>query len=116
MAILIIVFIIYYIVYGTKNSNGAESHLSKDEIFELQRQLEIIDKYKEIVNTSTNVTDVKNAMDELIKIIDFIMTYDEEDLHEAGMTKQKLPEQKQFILDNYDVILKQVTEGTELTD
>ena len=111
--ILIIAFIICYI-FINKNKAIKKGKLSENEVEELQRQLENIEVYKNIVNNSTDVCAVKSAMDELIEIIDFILEYEEETLHEVGMTKQKLPEQKQFILDNYDLILKQVSEGNEL--
>lgn len=111
--ILIIGFIIYYFATSSRKNSEKNNRLTNDEIEELQRQLENIDVYKNIVNTSTDVNAVKYAMDELIVIIDFILQYDEDDLHEAGITKEKLPEQKQFILDNYDVILKQFEEGGE---
>lgn len=111
--VFIIGFIIYYFATSSRKTVDKTNRLTDDETNELQRQLENIDVYKNIVNTSTDVNAVKYAMDELIVIIDYILQYDEEDLHEAGMTKEKLPEQKQFILDNYDVILKQVEEGSE---
>ena len=42
------------------------------------------------------------AMDEILEIIDHLITYREEDLKRAGTGKDELLKQKQFILDHYD--------------
>lgn len=111
--IIILVVIVAALVIGFAIylKNNPISRLTEEEKAELHRQLENIEVYKNVVNTSTDITAVKSAMDELISIIDFIMEYDEETLNEAGMSKSKLPEQRQFIIDNYDVILQQINKN-----
>lgn len=111
IAVIVIAFIIYLKLHPAEEAQAVGNKLSEGEIEELHRHLENIDMYKNVVNTSTDVYAVKCAMDELIEIIDCIMSYDEDALNEAGMSKEKLPEQKQFILDNYDTILEQAAEG-----
>lgn len=110
VAIIVIAFIIY-LKLNPSEDVPTPNRLSESEIDELHRHLENIDMYKNIVNTSTDVYAVKCAMDELLSLIDIVMSYEEKDLNEAGMSKVKLPEQRKFIVDNYDTILEQVAEG-----
>lgn len=84
--------------------------LPQSEIDELQRHLSNIDVYKDIANNSSDTYAVQCAMDELLKSIDFIMTYDEDALHSAGMTKAKLPTQRDFIVQHYDDMIAQANE------
>ena len=50
---------------------------------------------------------VKKALDGLIKSIDFIMQYEEEELRQAGATKEKLPAQRDFIIQHYEEMINQ---------
>jgi len=108
--ILVVVVVALVIAFAIYMKNNPISRLTEEEKAELHRQLENMEVYKNVVNTSNDSIAVKTAMDELISIIDFIMEYDEETLNEAGMSKVKLPEQRQFIIDNYDVILNQLND------
>lgn len=72
--------------------------------------MESIDINKEIVNNSPDVYKVKKSLDELLNSIDFIMTYNEEQLNSVGMSKTQLPTQREFIVENYDIVLKQTEE------
>ena len=113
ITLAIITFIIKVIieVKNEKGNNDDESStLSQNEIDELQRHLTNIDVYKDVANNSSDVSAVKHAMDELLKSIDFIMTYNEEELRIAGMTKEKLPAQRAFIVQHYDDVIKQAHE------
>lgn len=110
IAVIVVAFIVYLKMHLGEETQTYR-RLSESEIEELQRYLDNIDMYKNIVNTSTDVYAVKCAMDELLGIIDIVMSYNERDLNAVGMSKVKLPEQKQFIIDNYDTILEQMAEG-----
>ena len=110
IVLLAISALIIYIIKRSKTKNSIVRTLSKEEIDELQKHLANIDLYKDIANNSSNVYSVQYAMDELLKSIDYIMTYSEDELHQAGMSKAKLPEQKAFIKQNYNVMLEQARE------
>lgn len=103
--IAIAIFIIYFI-----HVIKMPRDLTQEEIEELQRHLTNIDVYKNIANTSTDPYAVQCAMDELISSIDFIMSYEEDELHQAGMSKAKLPEQRAFIVQHYDDMIAQANE------
>ena len=49
-----------------------------------------IDVYKNVANTSSDAYAVQCAMDELLRAIDFIMSYGEEELHLAGKVSELL--------------------------
>ncbi|MBR2743169.1 MAG: hypothetical protein IKD89_06205 [Clostridia bacterium] len=83
--------------------------LSQEEIEALHIHLERIDIYKDIANTSSDPRAVGHALDELLKSIDYIMTYSEGKLNQAGMSKVKLPAQREFIVQNYDVMIAQAS-------
>lgn len=110
IVLLAISALIIYIVKRSKTKKSVVRTLSKEEIDELQKHLANIDLYKDIANNSSNVYSVQYAMDDLLKSIDYIMTYSEDELHQAGMSKAKLPEQKAFIKQNYNVMLEQARE------
>lgn len=97
--------LIIFIVKRTKKS--VVRTLSNEEIDDLQRHLSNIDLYKDIANNSSNEYSVQYAMDELLKSIDYIMSYSEEELHQAEMSKAQLPEQKEFIKRNYNAMIEQ---------
>jgi len=110
IVLLAISALIIYIVKRSKTKKSVVRTLSKEEIDELQKHLANIDLYKDIANNSSNVYSVQYAMDELLKSIDYCMTYIEDELHQAGMSKTKLPEQKAFIKQNYNAMLEQARE------
>lgn len=109
LGIGLIVILIRYILKRQKKTKSIPP-LSPDEITELKKRLSNIDLCKEIANNSSNEHAVKYAMDELISSIDFIMKYDEEQLRQIGMSKLKLPKQRKFIIENYNVMLEQARE------
>jgi len=76
-------------------------------IKELQRHLERLEEYEEIVNTSSDVCMVQIAVDKMLEILDIFNSYNEEDLNKAGLTKRYVDESKQELLDNYEIILEQ---------
>ena len=110
IVLLAISALIIYIVKRSKTKKSVVRTLSQEEIDELQKHLANIDLYKDIANNSSNVYSVQYAMDELLKSIDYSMTYSEDELHQAGMSKTKLPEQKAFIKQNYNAMLEQARE------
>lgn len=110
IAVIVIAFLIY-LKYNSSKDVCIDHNLSEEEINELHRYLENIDMYKNIVNSSTDLYAVRCAMDELLDLIDLVMSYEEGELNEAGMSKVQLPEQKKIIEENYDRILEQVAEG-----
>lgn len=79
----------------------------KNDIESLLGHLEKIEENKKIANSSNDYYEVKRALDELIESIDFILLFDEKFLNKIGMSKKKLPEQKDFIIKNYDAVLKE---------
>ena len=93
-----------------KQHPHTSTSLSQAEIDELQRHLSNIEVYKDVANNSSDACAVQCAMDELLKSIDFIMTYAEEDLHVAGLSKEKLPAQRAFIIQHYDDMIEQAKE------
>lgn len=105
-AIGIVLFIAYVVLEVIKDKNTTHQ-LSPETIELIQHHLSCIDTNKDIANNSNDAEEVKKALDNLIKSIDFIMQYEENELRQAGATKEKLPAQKDFILQNYDVMIKQ---------
>lgn len=108
--IVLVVKVVIEMKQEEKQNPHASESLSQAEIDELQRHLSNIDVYKDVANNSSDAYAVQCAMDELLKSIDFIMTYDEEDLHIAGMSKVKLPAQREFIVQHYDDMIEQAKE------
>ena len=108
--IVLVVKVIIKIKQEEKQNPPTSPSLSQAEIDELQRHLSNIDVYKDIANNSSDAYAVQYAMDELLKSIDFIMSYDEEELHAAGMSKVKLPTQRAFIVQHYDDMIEQAKE------
>jgi len=84
--------------------------IDENQIIYLQSLPDKINKYQSVINNSDNVDDVKKNLDWLLGLIDEIMSYDDELLNRAGITKETLPQQKEFILKNYDTVLKQAQE------
>ena len=76
----------------------------------LQNLLLKIEKYQDIANNSNDVIQVKQNVDKLLSVMDEIISYDEQTLRQAGLTKSTMPQQKQWILQHYDIILEQATE------
>lgn len=101
---------ITYIVYKIKKDAVKSRNLSQEEIDKLQQHLTNIDIYKNVANTSSDEHAVQYAMDKLLQSIDFIMSYEEEELHQAGMSKEKLPRQREFILQHYNDMIAQARE------
>lgn len=108
--IVLVVSVVIEMKNEEKQNHRASNSLSQAEIDELQRHLANIDVYKDVANNSSDAYAVQCAMDELLKSIDFIMGYDEEDLHIAGMSKTKLPAQRAFIVQHYDDMIEQARE------
>lgn len=73
----------------------------------LRDLLENFERHKKIVNTSNDPEVVRDNLDRLLADMDEIMTYDEALLRKAGMTKEKMPEQKEKVLSLYDVMIRQ---------
>lgn len=105
-AIVVVLFIAYVVLEVIKDKNSTHQ-LSPETIELIQHHLSCIDTNKDIANNSNNAEEVKKALDDLIKSIDFIMQYEEDELRQAGATKEKLPAQKDFILQNYEVMIQQ---------
>ena len=95
------------IIYDTQSAS------TKDHISFLHGLLSDFDMHKEIINTSDNPDTVKESLDCLLEIMDIIMTFDEELLREAGMTKSQMPEQKDHVLQLYDTMIAQAREAQE---
>jgi len=81
--------------------------LGKDYTAYLQGLLDQIEEHQNVINDSCDVEAVHTHLDQLLSVLDKIMDANEDDLRTAGMTKETMPEQKQFILDHYDEILQQ---------
>ena len=118
--IVLIVAIIFAVIFfiswrevNQERQQRAEQHnqeIDENQILYLQGLLTNIDKYQAVINNSDNVEDVKKNLDWLLAVMDEIMSYDEETLRAAGMTKSTMPQQKEFVLKNYDVVLEQAQE------
>lgn len=119
IAVIVLVIKVIIEMKNSRESNtiSATGTLSQTEIDELRRHLTNIDVYKDVANNSSDPYAVQCAMDELLRSIDFIMGYDEEDLHLAGMSKEKLPAQRTFIIKHYDDMIAQAREkNNEITE
>ena len=74
------------------------------------RFLDDIESYQDVINNSPDVKAVECCLEALIYTLDQIMTYSEKELNKVGMSKSTMPQQKQYILDNYDTIIEQAKE------
>lgn len=111
--IFALIFFISWRAVNREQHQRDEQHnqeIDENQILYLQSLLTNIDKYQAVINNSDNVEDVKKNLDWLLAVIDEIMSYDEETLRTAGMTKSTMPQQKEFVLKNYDVVLEQAQE------
>lgn len=106
--IVLVVFFVSVIRETKKRPSTRQLH--SEEIEELKRRLANIDVYKDVANNSTDAYSVQCAMNELLSSIDYIMQYEEDELHQAGLSKSKLPEQRDFIVRNYDIMIEQAHE------
>lgn len=114
LAIFIIIVTIIVIINQHQETHPTNQQyyddIDENQIIYLQSLPDKINKYQSVINNSDNVDDVKKNLDWLLGLIDEIMSYDDELLNRAGITKETLPQQKEFILKNYDTVLKQAQE------
>ena len=75
---------------------------------DIEYQLDKITLYTEIINTSPDYNKVEHALTRILDSIDYILACDDMDLAELGVEKEGLPEHRQFIAENRDLILSQV--------
>lgn len=87
-----------------------ETVISPEKRSEIDRIFEIMSESQALVNTSCNVETVKGRLDLLIKMIDTVDNYEENELKAAGYTKRNQCEQKTFIVNNYDTVINQAIE------
>ena len=87
------------------------------EVVEEQKKIEYlksllpeIDSCKDIINNSSNAEIVKTNLNRLLIIMDEIIDTPEEILNKAGMTNSTMPQQKENVLKNYDILIKQAEE------
>ena len=90
--IVFVIFLASVILDVIKEKDNGRK-LSEEQINMIQYHLSCIDINKDVANNSNDGQAVKNALDGLIKSIDFIMQYEEVELRQAGATKEKLPSQ-----------------------
>ena len=95
----VLVKVIGYYIKEKNERNLAEARANREE---LRRIISNLDNCQSIYNNSNNIMAAQYAMDEILEIIDHLITYREEDLKRAGTGKDELLKQKQFILDHYD--------------
>ena len=118
IAVIIALFfaVVFFISWREVNQEEQQreeqekQEVDENQILYLQSLLTNIDKYQAVINNSDNVNDVKKNLDWLLAVMDEIMSYDEETLRSAGMTKSTMPQQKEFVLKNYDIVLEQARE------
>lgn len=113
-----IIDVIKYLVAAIKSlsrSQQTETNLTPEEISAIQQHLDSIDINKDVANNASDQYLVKRALDELVRSIDFLMSYDEALLRQAGATKEHLPEQKAFLLQNYSVVISQAKDREPYT-
>lgn len=70
-----------------------------------------IDECKEIINNSSDAQAVKDNLDKLLTIMDEIIDAPEELLNKAGMTNRTMQQQKENVLNNYDILINQADES-----
>lgn len=70
-----------------------------------------IDECKEIINNSSDSKAVKENLDKLLTIMDEIIDAPEDLLNKAGMTNRTMQQQKENVLNNYDILIKQAEES-----
>ena len=99
LGIIVLVKVIGYYIKEKNERNLAEARANREE---LRRIISNLDNCQSIYNNSNNIMAAQYAMDEILEIIDHLITYREEDLKRAGTGKDELLKQKQFILDHYD--------------
>ena len=104
-----IVFVVFLasVILDVIKEKDNNRKLSEEQISMIQYHLSCIDINKDVANNSEDGQAVKKALDGLIKSIDFIMQYEEEELRQAGATKEKLPAQRDFIIQHYDEMINQ---------
>lgn len=110
--------LVQYLIAGFKSMGSAgknPSGLSNREITLIHKHLDSIDINKDVANSSSNPKDVEKALDQLIDSIDYIMTFDEAALNQIGVSKAKLPAQRQFILKNYKTVVAQAKDNAPYT-
>lgn len=95
-----------------KKTSGFDAESEQGKIDYLHTLLEELETSRDIVNSSDNPDEVKTRLDTLLIVMDEIMTYDEELLRKAGMTKETMPEQKARVLELYDTIIEQAYNST----
>lgn len=110
--IAVVIFLASVILAVIKEKDNS-CNLSEEQINMIQYHLSCIDINKDVANNSNDGQAVKKALDGLIKSIDFIMQYEEEELRQAGATKEKLPAQREFIIQHYEIMIKQAEERTD---
>ena len=74
---------------------------------DIEYQLDKITLYTEIINHSCDVGKVEHALTRIIDSIDYILSCEDMDLAELGISKDGLPEHKQFIINNRDALIHQ---------
>lgn len=104
--IVFIVFLVSVILDVIKEKDNNRK-LSEEQINMIKYHLSCIDINKDVANNSDDGQAVKKALDGLIKSIDFIMQYEEEEFRQTGATKEKLPAQRDFIIQHYEEMINQ---------
>lgn len=104
-----IVFVVFLasVILDVIKEKDNNRKLSEEQINMIKYHLSCIDINKDVANNSDDGQAVKKALDGLIKSIDFIMQYEEEELRQAGATKEKLPAQRDFIIQHYEEMINQ---------
>lgn len=123
LIVLTIAVIISATVEGKKAERAAEMEKylnAEPEDIDRRRQIPYlksllgeIRKHQTIVNTSTDPDEVKKHLDCLLGVMDEIMTFDEDLLKEAGMTKVNYASARADLLEVYDVMIAQARENSD---
>jgi len=128
---IIVVFLWLLIKYGIKNifisiiaiiglilaviifKAIRETMAEQKQIEYLKSLLPEIDTCKDVINNSSDPKAVKTNLDRLLVIMDEIIDTPEEILNKAGMTNSTMPQQKENVLKNYDILIKQAEETNQ---
>lgn len=107
--ISIIAIILAVIIFQAIRETMAE----QKQIEYLKSLLPEIDTCKDIINNSSDPKAVKTNLDRLLIIMEEIIDTPEEILNKAGMTNSTMPQQKENVLKNYDILIKQAEETNQ---
>lgn len=74
---------------------------------DIQNLVNDIEGMQDVINNSYDVKAVECCLEALIYTMDEVLKHSEKDLKAVGIAKKEVEEEKQYILDNYNILIKQ---------